>query len=167
MENIVFISGLSGTGKSTLKNYFDENPIDGFLVYDFDKGKEKCPKDENKHYEWRTKQTDYWLQVADENLKNSLGTVIFGLCREPGYIIQSAINNSLDVSKLKFAYLITESDERKKRLFDRGTPHHWQGEKAWYKEFYQQLEDAGAKEFDSSNKKIDYLAEEIIKWLIK
>jgi hypothetical protein len=165
MKNIVFVSGLSGTGKSTLKEYFDKNPIDDFLVYDFDKGRKKCPKNEKLHHEWRTKQTGYWLDLAIDNLDKGAGTIIFGLCCDPQYIIKIAQSKKLDDTKLKFAYLTTESDERKQRLFDRGTPRHWQGEKPWYKDFYQQLDDVGAKEFNSSNKKVEDWAEEIINWL--
>jgi len=162
---IVFVSGLSGTGKSTIKEYFDQNPITEYRVYDFDKGKNKCPEDEKYHLKWRSDQTEHWLKIGTENLKKNLGTIIFGLSLYPQNIIKMAERHGIKESQLKFGYLITEDEERKKRLFDRGTPRHWQGEKPWYKIFYQELKDVNAKEFNTSGKKIEVLVGEIIKWM--
>ena len=166
MKKIIFISGLSGTGKSTLKKYFDKNPIEGYRVYDFDMGKYGCPEDEKDHLEWRRKQTEHWLEVSAENLKLNIGTIIFGLALYPEFIHEIAEKYGIDQSVIRFGVLTCDSGERKQRLFGRGTPHHWKGEKEWYEEFHRKQAEIGALEINTSRLKLHEAAREIINKLV-
>lgn len=163
---IVFVSGLSGTGKSSLKEYFDGHPIERYRVYDFDKGKYKYPKEEKDHLTWRRKQTEYWLDVSASNLQKNLGSMIFGLSLYPENIIKTAQQKSIDCTRLKFVYLTTEDKTRKERLFKRGTPQHWQGEKEWYTEFYKKQNNVGAIQLDTTHLNIDDSASKLISILV-
>lgn len=162
----VFISGLSGTGKSTLVNYFSENPIEGWGFYDFDKGKYEIPEDESEHLAWRTKQTNYWLEVALQNaLEKNIKTAVMGLSLYPETTFELPNANKFDQNDIRFALIHTDDEKRKQRLEQRGTPQHWQGKKDWYDEFYQAMREHGEKEFDTTNQSPEETAQEIKTWL--
>jgi hypothetical protein len=80
-KKVIFISGIGGTGKTAIVNYFMENPINGFTFYDFDRGKYKIPSYDSVHLPWRTKMNNWWLKVAhNEYEKKGNIVVISGLC---------------------------------------------------------------------------------------
>ena len=161
---IVFISGLSGTGKSTSVEYFKDHPIDGWLFYDYDKGEFPVPDKESEHLEWRKKQSEYWLKVALENAQNNTDACVLGLALYPKntYELPSAAKFNHNIH---FALIDCADSERKKRLFDRGTPQHWQGEKDFYKEFRKLNSEHRGKTFDTTNKKVEETAREIEDWI--
>ncbi len=110
--NIVFISGLGGSGKSTLVAYFTKHPMQNWKYYDFDKGKYKIPHSLSKHHGWREKQTDYWLCVACANSKRNINTLVFGMCLYPKQIL---IRKPKEIEKkhIHFAYLYCSPSIRK------------------------------------------------------
>lgn len=164
MESIVFISGLSGTGKSTIVDYFSNNPIKGWQFYDYDKGKHPVPADESDHLEWRKLQSEYWLQVAKENAEQSINTCILGMALYPKNTYELPTAKYFG-DNIHFALIDCEDEERKKRLFDRGTPRHWQGKKDFYAEFRKVNSEHRGKIFDTTDKTIDQTADEIKNWL--
>lgn len=161
---IAFISGLSGTGKSTIVNYFTDHPISGWLFWDYDKGKFPVPDDEGSHLQWRKSQSEYWLQVALENAKNNINTCVLGMALYPKNTYEIPLAKQFG-SNIHFALIDCADEERKKRLFDRGTPQHWQGEKDFYAEFRKVNSEHRGKTFDTTNKKVEETAEEIKSWL--
>jgi 8-oxo-dGTP pyrophosphatase MutT (NUDIX family)/GTPase SAR1 family protein len=161
---IVFISGLSGTGKSTLVEYFKNHPIDSWLFYDYDKGEFPVPDYESEHLEWRKKQSEYWLQVALENKKNNIDTCVLGMALYPENTFELVSAAKLK-NNISFALIDCSDEERKKRLFDRGTPQHWQGEKDFYTEFRRVNSEHCGQTFDTTNKKVEETAQEIKNWL--
>jgi len=161
---VVFISGLSGTGKSTIVDFFSCNPVDGWQFYDYDKGKFPVPPNESEHLVWRKNQSEYWLKVALENAKNNINTCVLGMALYPEntYKLPSA---QYFGDNIHFALIDCSDEERKKRLFDRGTPHHWQGEKDFYTEFRKVNAEHSNKVFDTTCKTVEQTAGEIENWL--
>lgn len=166
-KQIVFISGLGGTGKSSLVWYFMENPVRGFSFYDFDKGKYKIPPYGENHLEWRTNMTKWWLEVGDKEyeVKGNV-IVVIGLSLYPQSIFKLYEANSFD-ENICFGHLLCDPDVRKLRLEARGDAHHWGGHKDWYDEFFASMKDVGAREFDTTNDSVEQTAAKVIKWLKK
>jgi len=164
MPTIVFISGLSGTGKSTIVDYLRNNPVDGWSLYDYDKGEFTAPADEKQHLEWRKKQSESWLKIAIENSRNNIKTCVLGMALYPAntYELPSA---KIFGDNIHLALIDCADEERKKRLFDRGTPEHWQGEKDFYAEFRQLNTEHRGKTFDTTDKTVEETACEIKDWL--
>lgn len=161
---IVFISGLSGTGKSTIVKYFKNHPVDSWLFYDYDKGELPVPDNESEHLNWRKLQSEYWLKVAINNSQNNINTCVLGMALYPAdtYKLSSA---KVFSDNIHFALIDCDDIERKKRLFNRGTPHHWQGEKDFYAEFRKVNAAHRGKTFDTTNKTVEETAAEIKEWL--
>lgn len=88
-KKVIFISGLGGTGKSTIFHYFLEHPIPHFSFFDFDHGKFRVPPYSENHLAWRTKQNKWWLKVANKeyDVKGNI-PVIVGQCLYPSQIIK-------------------------------------------------------------------------------
>ena len=106
--------------------HFLDNPIKGYTFFDFDKGKFKAPPYNESHFEWRKKQTKWWLEVANKEfeVKNNI-VVIIGLCIYPKQITELSESKTFGKGNIHFAHLICNSEVRKNRLFDRGDSNHW------------------------------------------
>lgn len=165
---IVFISGLGGVGKTTLVDYFTQHPLEGWIFYDFDKGKYEIPNDQKDHLDWRKKQTDYWLEVAlNHGLNDNLQTVIMGLSLYPEKTFELSNADKFKKNNIHFALINAQDEERKRRLIERGTPHHYQGIKEWYDEFFKKMRESGDCEFDTTNKTKEETAQEIKQYLME
>ncbi len=74
-HKVYFISGVCGVGKSsTLKHLKELLPVDAYDVRDFD---ERGVPDGGGSV-WHNNETLYWLDVANENAKDSKSTIICG-----------------------------------------------------------------------------------------
>jgi RNase adaptor protein for sRNA GlmZ degradation len=158
---IVFINGLSGTGKTSLVKYFSGHPIDGWKVHDFDFGKYPIPKDRTMHREWRNKQQEYWLQVGLDNRK----TVVFGFSLWPEIALTLPSAKKYDSKNIHFALLYTKPEERKSRLLKASREHLWRGHQDWYDEFYQKVRDKSELEIDTTKLTTGEVAKRIRPWL--
>jgi len=69
-KRIFIITGLWGTGKSSIAKHFQMKPLSGFEFYDFDIGGHMPPKSRHDHLQWRYRQTEYWLQKGKTLLGN-------------------------------------------------------------------------------------------------
>ncbi len=73
---IFFITGTSGSGKSTIKELLQSKFCkESYVVYDFDENGVPANADAS----WRQKTTDYWLKKAYENSLKSKSTIICGV----------------------------------------------------------------------------------------
>jgi len=167
-KKIVFIAGIGGTGKTAIVYHFMENPIKGFTFYDFDRGKYKIPPYDSFHLPWRTKMNNWWLEVAhnEYEIKGNIA-VISGICLYPRQIIELPNAKYFKKEDIIFGHLTCEHEVRKKRLFDRGSPHHWKGHIPWYDEFFKEMKDGNAYEIDTTNVSIKEVAEDVKDWLLK
>lgn len=169
-KSVIFITGLGGTGKSTIWHHFLENPIPGFSFYDFDKGKYKAPpydKHKTEHHPWRIKQTNWWLKVAHKeyDVRHNI-LVIMGLSLYPNGLLELPNAKYFKSENIHFGLLTCEPEERKKRLHKRGDSHHWKGHQPWYDEFFEEMKKEGAIEINTTCESIQKTAESIKKWLV-
>lgn len=160
---IAFISGLAGTGKSTLYEYFLKNPISNWTVYDFDKGMFTPPEDFSKHDEWRTKETKHFFELAKKNTN----TLILGRCMTPQQTLD--IGNALGIKKedIYFGLLTCEGKNRKSRLHKRGTPKQWRGHQPEYDVFHKDFRKFSSFESNTSNETLEETATKIVDWIKK
>lgn len=157
MRKIVFIAGQGGAGKTTLVNYFQKNPIKGWLFFDFDEGKCKKPQDLSKIKEWIKKQREFWLKEVFEEKYGKNNIVVFGV---------GLFSWELNLpNNVYFAYLSCEPEIRRKRLITRGTPDMWEPNKPSIDEKVKRLNQEGAKRFDTSSCSIEETVKEIKEWL--
>ncbi len=78
MNNVFFVIGANGVGKTTTLNFLKNKPlVSYFSVYDFD---ERGVPD-NADSEWRKSETEYWLHLGIENKKQKKNTVICGFMK--------------------------------------------------------------------------------------
>lgn len=154
---LAFLTGLSGTGKSTLVRFFRGNPISGWGVFDFDEAGEPVPKNRSEHHAWRMRQTQWWLS-QDFNKD----TVIIGLSLYPSALLM--LPEAKDRS-IHFGLLNVSHEVRKERIHERGTPDAWQGVQDWYSEFFEELKRIQAKEFDTEINSAEQTAQEVRAWL--
>lgn len=163
---IAFLSGLSGTGKSTLVGHFREHPLKGWLIFDFDEGNEPVPKDREKHHEWRKRQSEWWLHRSIENAQQGKKTAVFGLSLYPSAMKALPIAQQIGVGHIHFALLDADHEVRKSRIMQRENTSAWQGIQPWYEEFYQEMRASSAKVFDTTSVKPEETAKEVREWLL-
>jgi len=164
-KEILFISGLGGTGKSSLVWHFWEHPVPGFRFFDFDFGKYKIPPYGEDHLEWRTKMTKWWLAVGEAECSVQGNVpVIVGQSLFPRQIL--ALDEAAPFAgHVGFGHLLCAPEERKVRLEARGDGHHWGGHKDWYDAFFAEMAAVGAREFDTTHRTIKEVAGEVVGWL--
>lgn len=78
LSKIYFIIGANGVGKTTLlshvRNLLSEH---SFKLHDFDE--RGVPDNADKN--WRINETDYWIQLGEENKKKDISTIICGFSK--------------------------------------------------------------------------------------
>lgn len=159
MSKIAFIVGQGGSGKTTLVNYLNNNPVGGWLFFDFDKGDVIKPhtKDLIKLQPWVEAQRNFWLkEVRSPKYKNK-NIALFGVGLFPW-----KVGDPKDIS---FAYLECNQDSRKDRLIKRGDPHIWEAYQKDITTIVNRLDEYGAKKFDTENNTIEESATQIKNWL--
>ncbi len=163
---VVFITGLSGTGKSTLVEYFLAHPLSNWQFHDFDRGELPIPDNQSDHLDWRRQQTSRWLDKALENFnERSVNTAVLGLSLYPEDTFALAAAKKIGRKNIYFSLIHTDPVVRQKRLIHRGTPQHWQGHKPWYDEFYGKLKEVEAPIFDTTEESLEITGNKIAVWL--
>jgi len=170
-HDVFFVTGLPGTGKSTLYYHFMENPVRGFSFFDFDCGKYTPPawqEVEGQYHDWLIKQNMWWLEVARQAiLKNKCSPVIFGFCLYPSVMLEYCKNTFFKPDDLHFAVLKCDDDVRNKGLQARGEAHLINKNTSWHAEFYKQHNQINSVELNTGDKDVEESAQEIIAWLIE
>lgn len=78
MNNVFFVIGANGVGKTTVLNLLKEQLlVSSFSTYDFD---ERGVPD-NADKDWRRSETEYWLSLGIENKKLNKNTVVCGFMK--------------------------------------------------------------------------------------
>jgi hypothetical protein len=113
--SIFFITGASGTGKSTLKFNLDilySSDSSLFDIHDFDEG--DVPKNTNAY--WRQERTNHWMSLAVKNAKKNLITIICGVSVPLEVLGGSEFVPNIPIH---FGFISVSSAIHKKRLFAR------------------------------------------------
>lgn len=156
-----------GTGKTSLVQSFSDAKHLPFKFIDFDFGGGITPPlDRAKHSEWRYKQTKFWLDFARNEINNNAPiSVICGVSLYPSQLIALDASKFLDPTEIGFGYLFASDEEREKRLHERGDGDIFEANKAWYQEFYNELEAHDAMKFDTTDKSKTEVADLVLEWL--
>ncbi|MCB9493293.1 MAG: AAA family ATPase [Epsilonproteobacteria bacterium] len=111
MSKIYFISGASGSGKTTIIPVLKRSLGDNWLVHDFD----DIGVPQNADKKWRQESTEKWLQKLLPTEKNTclLGQIVLG------EILACPSAKKLDI--INFCLLDVSDVERIKRLQKRNT----------------------------------------------
>ncbi len=109
---VFFITGTSGTGKTTLVNYLKKD-LSFAEVNDFDEGGVPEGADEN----WRKKRTNEWLEKAKSYQQKGKSTVICGVSVPDEVKNSPAYDRSLNVH---YGIIHVGEDEIRRRLEARG-----------------------------------------------
>lgn len=119
MKNIIFITGVSGVGKTTVMKYLKSNLGVGFDIHDFD----EAGVPENATRQWRIEQTNRWIEIGRQNAGKGIITIICGFARPSeigndqsvGFILLDADPQTIR-SRLTNRYQTAESRERIERV---------------------------------------------------
>ena len=162
---ISLITGLPGSGKTTIANQFQNKPLDGWQSFDFDKGKYKIPPTDNTEVQY--KQLVWWLEKA-ANLYRTDGTksVIFGFWGFPENLERAITEAGVEVEAVKIGYLYADIYALKSRKIVRGEKQLYDGElTGWKKAFIEALDEIGARRFDTTNATVEETYKEVKDWL--
>jgi len=106
---IYFITGVCGVGKSTtipyLKSLLNKKAYD---IHDFDE--RGVPS--NADRQWRKRETEYWVNLGEENIKNNISTIICGFSNP-----EEIMHNNKDY--IKFILLDASNETIKQRIIGR------------------------------------------------
>ncbi|MCC2630642.1 MAG: hypothetical protein K0S38_451 [Candidatus Paceibacter sp.] len=112
--SIFFISGTSGTGKTTLMKIFQKKlPANNFVVYDFEENGMPVHPDT----QWRKVTSEYWLDHAYRNAEQKINTIICGMT-VPSEVMKAYNYNQ--TAKIYFGLVTASPEVIKNRLSERG-----------------------------------------------
>lgn len=111
---IIFITGTSGAGKTTLKELLKELSSETIKIHDFD----EVGVPEGADHHWRIQVSTDWLNYAKANRKEGIHTLIIGQT-SPKEI--SEISSSLNIPNISYGFI----DISEKLIRERLTDRHW------------------------------------------
>lgn len=106
MKNTIFITGVSGVGKTTLIDHLKPLLGENFELHDFD---ERGVPD-NVERQWRIDETKHWMELGAQNSESGKITIICGFARP------SEIDNT---ESIKFILLDADEQTIRRRLLNR------------------------------------------------
>ncbi len=165
-RQVIFITGLAGTGKTSLYYHFLENPLKGYAFYDFDFGKYHMANFKKGINELWYKQNYWWLRVAAKEFDiHKRIPVIFGLCMAPTVMKENLDQPFFRNNEIHFGLLNCNSLERKERLKNRDQLNLISSNQDWQEEYVTDLKNNIKFEIDTSSKKVEMVASEIVNHL--
>jgi dephospho-CoA kinase len=155
---VVFITGVSGVGKSTLVPVLKE-VFPTFAVHDFDEV--GVPLDVD--VAWRLSTTDHWLREAKTNLAKGISTIICGLSSPNEVLNSDEFNKFLN---LRFGIIKISEDQLRKRLKKRGYNSELiQDNLNWVKVLEKETQEIKNHIILNGERKLIEIADEIKNWL--
>ena len=121
MNNIFFIVGASGSGKTTTLKTIERMQLPGFTTLYFDSIGVPSLQEMTEHYggpeEWQKSKTAEWIsQIRDQFLSST--NILFDGQTRPTFIEEACISEN--ITSYKVILLDCSDEERRRRLFIRG-----------------------------------------------
>ena len=176
MPKIIFITGVCGSGKSSLIPYLKVRLSQKqFDVHDFDE--RGVPDGVDR--EWRLDETKHWLDLGAINAKRGISTIITGFSK-PDEIRDVLSNNNIEVlfclldtspnvirKRLGGRYITEESQEEIKRVSG-DTPKKFIEDNALYASELRKLcKDWDGHIINTDNLNPEEVATDIVDWVKK
>jgi len=107
---IYFITGVCGVGKTAVIPFLKSNlPKEKYDIRDFDE--RGVPNDVDR--KWRISETEYWIDLGEENIKNNISTIICGFSNP-----EETIHND-NKDYIKFILLDASNEAIEQRIVGR------------------------------------------------
>lgn len=165
-KTVVFISGLSGTGKTSVYRHFLENPLKGFHFFDYDNSNYVVQPSDKKPNWQKIIQFNWWLTVAKRTIQtNHLTPVILGTCPSPSIIKEYMDLEYFDFDHLRFALLKCNPEVRKARLQHRGQPELFHSHLPWHDVYLKDFKRFQEFEIDTADYSIDEVEANLLEYL--
>ena len=160
---LIFISGVSGAGKSTICNYIkDNNLLDDYVVFDVD------DLENINEYNPDTYYFFYENSIKNAILKSDNKNIIIGSCINPTDI--KKINVPIEIDSVDMILITSSSSEIEKRLKSRDKSRNCSDEKFIksqidYQNYMLNYLDLYQMHIDNSNCTIKDVVDQIIDYL--
>jgi broad-specificity NMP kinase len=172
-ENIFFIIGPNGVGKTTIIPLLEKKLPNSFEVHDFDE--RGVPDNADKL--WRKSETVHWLDISKANLLKGISTIVCGFMK-PDEIVEASkslhVNPTvcfLDIdkqnleSRLLGRYQTEESIRELERATNKTVEKFIQDNVYVTSLLKKDSEQNNFKIIDTSNVHPDEVAERVYKWI--
>src|SRR5216683_2228979 len=120
MNKLIFVTGASGSGKTTALKQAEQATDNSFTFFYFDSVGVPTPEEMEKHHgsgeEWQRQTTVYWTQRMMEAADNSL-PILDGQMRL-AFIDEACVSNN--VSEYSIILVDCSDEVRRSRLIGRG-----------------------------------------------
>lgn len=159
---LFIVTGASGTGKSTSVPILKKELPENYLIYDYDEILR--PYDETGS--WGDEVTEKMLQITQENIQKKMLTVFCGLIRP--YLVKK-YQDKHGISSIKFLLLDISTEERSRRLNQRGATMSLIGELEEHEGFRIWIDESGYEntKLEVTNLREKEVATKIKNWILK